>query len=383
MPISVYFIFQCFLFVLSGYLFYRTTSDLMKKREYVIFKVFIIAFLVYLVFNSLWTMQEFEVIKMPNILFRLVCFASLSSVVFNSYCFYKFSMIYYGYYNKQNKLYEILGGAPFLVVLAFNIISIFNGMVFSVSDAGKIIIGPLYYFQMVVAFLYFLIIFVSSITTLIKAKSPQARKNSLTIFLVVLFLVVWVLIDDLFQGLTIIPVAIFSVILTIFTTFQQAGINTDALTQMNNRRKALEYMTNQLSSVSINKPLYFIACDINHFKSINDSYGHNEGDIALIIVANAIKETIGELNGFAARYGGDEFIIAIKENELKTNVEQLMLDIEDKIRIQCIVTDKPYEIKISYGYVKCIDSKTSFENYMKEADSLLYSNKEKIYGKEQ
>ena len=374
--LTVYFIFNVFLFCMAGYLFIKTTPDLMKKRSYRIFKVFILGFEFYLVFNTLWTMQEFDVIHMPKALFTVLCFFSLVSALFNSVCFYKFSMIYFGYSNKGKLLYEFFGVLPFLVMAVLLIISIFNGMVYSVSDDLRIVRGPLYNGLFICGFIYFAIIFVSSIVEMFRKKSPTSRKNCLTISSVVIFLVVWLILDDVIDGFTIIPIAIFTVLFTLFIAFQQTSMNTDSLTQMFNRRKAVNYLSSQLLSVSSESPLYLYLCDINHFKEINDNYGHLEGDNALIITANVIKEVVGKTFGFIARYGGDEFIIALKAPR-DYNEADIIKKIDDSVKTKCNLMNKPYEISISYGCVQCTDATMPVDVYIKEADDMLYQNKKK------
>lgn len=374
--LTVYFIFNVFLFCMAGYLFIKTTPDLMKKRSYRIFKVFILGFEFYLVFNTLWTMQEFDVIHMPKALFTVLCFFSLVSALFNSVCFYKFSMIYFGYSNKGKPLYEFFGVLPFLVMVVLLIISIFNGMVYSVSDDLKIVKGPLYDGLFICGFLYFAIIFVSSIVEMFRKKSPTSRKNCLTISSVIIFLVVWLILDDVIDGFTIIPIAIFTVLFTLFIAFQQTSMNTDSLTQMYNRRKAVNYLSSQLLSVSSESPLYLYLCDINHFKDINDNYGHLEGDNALIIAADVIKEIVDKSFGFIARYGGDEFVIAIKGSR-DFHEADLIKKIDDSVKTKCNLMHKPYEISISYGCVRCTDATMPVDVYIKEADDILYQNKKK------
>lgn len=374
--LTVYFIFNIFLFCMGAFLFIKTTPDLMKKREYRIFKIFILGFELYLIFNTLWTMQEFDVINFPKPLFTFLCFLSLTSALFNAVCFYKFSMIYFGYSAKGKVLYEFFGILPFLIMVVLLIISMFNGIVFSISDELKIVKGPLYNGLHICGFIYFAIIFVSSIVEMIRKKSPLAKRNCLTISATVVFLVVWLVLDDILDGFTIIPIAIFTVLFTLFIAFQQTSMNTDSLTQMYNRRKAVNYLSSQLLSVSSESPLYLYLCDINHFKDINDNYGHLEGDNALIITADVIKEIVDKSFGFIARYGGDEFVIAIKGSR-NFNEADLIKKIDDSVKTKCNLMHKPYEISISYGCVRCTDATMPVDVYIKEADDILYQNKKK------
>ena len=375
--LGAYFITNIFLFLFSGYLLFRTTPDLLKKREYLSFKIFVLSFCFYLIANSLWTMNEFDIISLPKWLFVLVCSLSLASVSFTCYCFYKFAMIYFGFSKHGNRLYDFFAIFPFFVAIILLIISIFNQCIFYISDEGKLVQGPLYFALFIIAFIYFAIILTSSLIVFIKSKSPTSRKNYITILFLVIFLVSWVIADNFFDSLTILPIAIFSVILVLFTTFQHASINTDALTQMNNRRKATEYLTSQLSNVSNENPLYLYLCDINSFKSINDNYGHIEGDNALIIFAESIKSVVSSVSGFAARYGGDEFVIAIKNNSKNYDMKAIISKIEDIARDRCQKENKPYVISVAFGCKLCTDPKESFEEYIKDVDNLLYQQKRK------
>ncbi|MBR4237459.1 GGDEF domain-containing protein [bacterium] len=377
MPVlSVYLLFNLFLFIMSGYLFVRTTPDLMKKQEYFIFRIFILVFCFYTIANSLWTMQEYDIISLPGWLFNLVCLLSLTAVLSNAMCFFKFAMIYFGYSDKKNNLFEYI---PYAIMVILLIISYFNGMVYSISDNKNIVNGPIYIMIPIVSFIYFIIILISSLVKFVRTKSPQSRKNYITILFLVIFLISWIIIDSYLQGVTIIPMAIFSVILVLFTTFQQSSINTDALTQMNNRRKAIEYLTSQLSSVNNDSPLYLYLCDINSFKAINDNFGHLEGDNALIILSNAIKEVVGESVGFAARYGGDEFVIAVRNPGSNYDKDEIIRNIEKLIKDECKKENKPYDITISAGCKICTDPKISVEEYLNEVDALLYEVKKELY----
>ncbi|MBN7771745.1 GGDEF domain-containing protein [Clostridium aminobutyricum] len=97
---------------------------------------------------------------------------------------------------------------------------------------------------------------------------------------------------------------------------------TDPLTNLYNRR----YIDDQLpidlaNAFEENYPVSFIYADIDYFKKINDEYGHIAGDCILKETANVFLRLIQKTNGWAARYGGDEFLICLPEMNRKSSVQ--------------------------------------------------------------
>ncbi len=180
--------------------------------------------------------------------------------------------------------------------------------------------------------------------------------------------------DSFLKKASILPGAIFSVISGIFITMQVANINSDALTGMNNRSKAEEYLSDRIKNVSEKKPIYLYMGDLNKFKKINDTYGHAVGDEALILCSRAIKQTIERYGGFAARYGGDEFLISWQpDKDTQTDPDALTEDVN--ALLQELSSDKPYKLAMTMGHVCCTNPKEPLISYIRQADSMLYQRK--------
>ena len=119
--------------------------------------------------------------------------------------------------------------------------------------------------------------------------------------------------------------------------------------------------------------------DVNDFKNINDTYGHSEGDIALVMIAQALSSSVNNRSMplFLGRYGGDEFIMIAhprKEEELK----ELIVTIRETILKKCQNEDKPYTLTIGVGYDALGGGDDTFQKCMKRADDKLYQDKERI-----
>lgn len=153
---------------------------------------------------------------------------------------------------------------------------------------------------------------------------------------------------------------------------------TDSLTRLKNRRaffengaRALAMAQRYVSDLSV------ILLDIDHFKRINDNYGHQVGDEALVVVANILTELTRTVDT-VARIGGEEFAILLPDtNLLGTAVlaERIRKAIE---REQFIVTDKIVQITVSIGIASLgADPAQSVDQMLAVADNRLYLAKEK------
>ncbi|EDZ63345.1 diguanylate cyclase (GGDEF domain) with PAS/PAC sensor [Sulfurimonas gotlandica GD1] len=147
---------------------------------------------------------------------------------------------------------------------------------------------------------------------------------------------------------------------------------TDPLTQIYNRTYFDELMTSiALHQRKADTNFIILITDIDHFKSINDTYGHQVGDEALKDVARVIKDSLRE-NDVVARWGGEEFVIMLKNTELdeaQMIAEKLRANIE-KTKIQNVI-----DITTSIGLTKYYvgeDTNLTF----KRADNALYKAKE-------
>ncbi len=126
--------------------------------------------------------------------------------------------------------------------------------------------------------------------------------------------------------------------------------NADYLTGLYNRRG---FMTEVNSAVSApdnaGKWITYFTADLDGLKNINDYYGHNEGDLAIKALANAIKTYVGN-SGFCARYGGDEFaFVIIGDTPLAGKIGMIRDMINDIIQKDSSVSGKRYRVKASIG----------------------------------
>ncbi len=155
----------------------------------------------------------------------------------------------------------------------------------------------------------------------------------------------------------------------------------DPLTKCYNRGYLMEHLSQEIKRNKRYKhSLHIAMSDIDHFKRINDTYGHQAGDLVLQEYARCIMSTIRDGVDWLARYGGEEFILVLPETDLDKTWQVVE-------RIRCLVSDmvillKGEEIKITAsfgisGFEHGIDvEEFSAELLIKEADECLYRAKE-------
>jgi diguanylate cyclase (GGDEF)-like protein len=113
---------------------------------------------------------------------------------------------------------------------------------------------------------------------------------------------------------------------------------TDALTGCYNRGYLMDRLPQELKrSKRYKHPLSLIMCDVDHFKKINDTYGHPAGDSVLKVLSRRIKDSIREDVDWLARYGGEEFLILLPETPLEGAFQVV-------IRIQSFLKEKLLDI---------------------------------------
>lgn len=149
-------------------------------------------------------------------------------------------------------------------------------------------------------------------------------------------------------------------------------IYTDTLTKCNSRA-ACKRLLERLEECK-NKEITILYMDLNKFKYVNDTYGHEKGDQLLCIFSAALMKIFGEV-GFVGRMGGDEFIsilVDVSEQRILT----LWSELEQELLEQSKTLDFPYVITSSYGYfVREKNTDMPLETVMRKADEKMYENK--------
>lgn len=144
----------------------------------------------------------------------------------------------------------------------------------------------------------------------------------------------------------------------------------DSLTQLNNRRGAIEYIKNLQD-----KEVVFAMGDIDFFKTVNDTYGHDIGDEVLVKVADELTKYFDK-QGLITRWGGEEFLIISNKLsllEMKTKLEKFSKELQD---VNFIVGENTFNVTMTFGIALGKENViNNYENIIKIADENLYVGK--------
>ena len=343
--------------------------------DYRLFLLFLLFTILILIFHSLVVITNGSATLLKSRFLPVCSFATFALVQYIPllYFFYVDGVIYKSKRKKRSKFVIML---PVFAIQVFALIFRSGGFFFFIDDAGYYRNGPFLYIPIIVGFGYI----ISSVGRILNNRKFMSHWefNSLMVFSSPM--IVCGSVQSFIQELPLfIPSMIIS-LLILYTNIMERRFSFDHLTGIFNRKKMEEYLEVMMaSSKSSGTPLSAFLADVNKFKYINDTYGHTEGDRALVKVAEIIRKGIRNID-IPARYAGDEFIALFPgcaENEVKLIIERIrgkFTEFTEK--------NEKYPLSISIGYAlydPSIDKDT--DGFIKRMDKLMYEDKKRYGGK--
>lgn len=177
--------------------------------------------------------------------------------------------------------------------------------------------------------------------------------------------------DYIFISTSLIWPCLSGALLYLYFFIIQSDLKIDSLTGLGNRYSFNEFI-NHLTRENTKKSYHIAIIDMDGMKNINDTLGHLEGDKALRDIAAIMKGVIRH-SDFIARYGGDEFVLAVRA---EYDIEKLLTRIQQAISLQNEKNIRLYKLKISYGCaIFTTNSGQSIEVFLRHVDRLMYQQK--------
>jgi len=177
---------------------------------------------------------------------------------------------------------------------------------------------------------------------------------------------------------TLVRLAFFAIILWLLLmvreklALEESLADTDPLTGLSNRRFFMEQLDREYARVQRSPEAFTIAYfDLDNFKHVNDTMGHDEGDELLLAVSRTLSSSIRKID-FAARLGGDEFAVLfpmLKKDNALSVLETLQVELLDAMK------EKAWPVTFSIGAITFTMVTESSRDMVKKVDDLMYTVK--------
>ncbi|MCH4891422.1 GGDEF domain-containing protein [Acidaminobacter sp. JC074] len=256
----------------------------------------------------------------------------------------------------------ILYGSLIAVMSILNISNYWTGILFRISDVNVYSRGPGMYFTVAISLSVLLLYAISMIKYM---KSIEGR-----LLIVMLSFTVMPITGAIIQAFNYgIPAmwTMFTLLsLFIFIFIEREDMLRDTLTGLVTRGQFEQRLKRKLKR---SKAFTLVMIDMDRFKLINDTYGHEEGDKVLVTVASILEHSIKHID-MASRYGGDEFMLLLETSEEEAG-NLVMKRIESHLSAYNNKNIKPYKIQLSMGHYFIFDPQ---ENHYSDVLAIVDEN---------
>lgn len=249
------------------------------------------------------------------------------------------------------------------------IVNLFTPLFFSIDEENIYHREAFYWIFMAVIFL----IILDGIIMYFYAKQRSAGLKYFPVLSFTIPGVIGISIQSFYYGVsTVMPFTAVSICCVMLSLLNERTLR-DNLTGLYNRMfiSYLKERMNKHHKYNYNAMML----DVNDFKHINDTFGHELGDKALIDVANILTKVIKE-NGVVIRYAGDEFIIIVHKHK-SSEMKRLVFSIHEAFSSFNKLSGKPYKLAVSIGYSEIDFNKSNIDGLIDIVDKLMYEDKKR------
>ena len=346
-----------------------------KQEKQLCFDRAIISFILYFSTDACWAGMLSH--QIPRVRFFVVLVNFLNYVLLSlmTYEWFMFMAASENMAFRNSRGKRMLCLLPLGISLTVIILAYAADPHFWVSESGEVnaLYQPLFLSAPII---YLLITAVCSMVNARKAETKAEKKQCRLIGIFPLGVAAFGMLQVLFVNAPTLCFGCTLMLLFFYLQSMQALISVDELTQLNNRGQINRYL--EQVRYRENDKVFAIMLDIDRFKLINDTYGHAEGDRALTLTAEALKQGCDDLDAkvFLGRYGGDEFVVMLQSAEnADVTPEQALETIRRELSETQQKNDLPYALDISAGFSRLRGKGDTLRACLIRADERLYETK--------
>ncbi len=292
--------------------------------------------------------------------FLIIMFSTIIVGLWASYIDYKL-------FKKQQRIYQRLFYQHITIVaLVLLIINFFTPILFHV-DVQTNIYERGYLFG--IRYVLIIAVYIHVVYMVLKNKSRKNSKIVTGVLLFLLFPIIGSIVQVFYQRLYFQYSGLAMGLLVVFVFLETTSGNKDYLTNLYTRRVLDEYLDNLIVN---KKEFTMVMIDIDNFKQINDTYGHQNGDEVLVEFSSLLLEAKMDKQSIVTRLGGDEFL-CILLNEDHEYAQVYIKRIKILMSENMTLSSYP-KLDFSYGAYP-YDHKLSTDLLLRQVDQLMYEDK--------
>ena len=263
----------------------------------------------------------------------------------------------------RRRVYVSLNVITLIMVIA----NLFTGILFQINPSGVFERGPGALISAAFNYIFFMIYLLS----IVRYRKLITGRIYQIIICVGIFPIIGGYFQTRYYGVILVWPMMALVCLTAYILIEHQEMNRDAVTLLLTRpqlESRMKFMISRRQAFSI------IMLDMDHFKSINDNFGHMAGDEALRTIANLLEKSIMQ-HDQAYRYAGDEFVILLDcpDSEVVLKIKERLYTNLSRANKQ---SDKGYSLSFSLGYSFYNgDGNSNINQLLADADDMMYEHK--------
>lgn len=307
---------------------------------------------------------------------------TINCIYYVASAFVGFTWFIYCQYNignqiSQKKLMMFFAMIPFFVLIFLSISAPVTKLLFYIDSENIYHRGKLHFVQVICLNCYFIFTCIQAIIRLVSKKYFAQRKKYVSICLFILWAFIAQLIQIAIPGYPTIEIGLTIALLSVYLEIKNSKITLDSLTQMNNKRQLLNFLSYKFSQPydpENKKVLFLLLIDIDFFSELNGDFGHLEGDSALVLVSKSLKSLSAGQPYFLSRFEGDKFVL-VCEKEDEKDIDKLCMDIKNTVSRDSKLALKDYELSVSVDYTKRDCEEKTEADFIKQIKNFTYNKK--------
>lgn len=364
----------CCLFVLT-YIIFKSFNNIERRKNWRYFQQTVCFIAALIVSDLVWALMENHVFPSSPAGSYLVNSIYYIFSISGSFCWFLFAESELGNKRIGTRSFRFFSAVPLLVMILLLIAGYHSDLLFYFSEDGTFQRGSMIILTYILPFLYLTVPCIHASYGSTLKENYVERRLYVNLSHFALFTMFFCSLQILIPGTPLPCMGITVSLLLSYLNLQDTLVSLDPLTRLNNRFQMARYLSGKMNHPDSHSSLFLMIIDLDRFKSINDTFGHVEGDAALVRLSSVLQKTAAAFHCFASRYGGDEFILiheALSENE----IPEIIGFIEETLDESNRTADAGYNLSVSIGCAKYEKTMRYVPEFISRADEALYKVKQ-------